>query len=44
MSNDIQQMPCQILDLGLQFYLKTLDLQIILCKKKFDGKSDLAWI
>ena len=33
MSNDVQQMPFQILDLELPFYLRTLDLQFILCKK-----------
>ena len=38
MSNDVQQMPCQILDLGLPFYLRTLDLQFILCKQ-FDENA-----
>ena len=33
MSNDVQQMPFQILDLELPFYLRTLNLQFILCKK-----------
>ena len=32
MSNDMQQMPCQILDLGLKCYLRTLDLQLYLYK------------
>ena len=33
MSNDVQHMPYQILDLGLKRYLRTLYLHFILCEK-----------
>ena len=33
MSNDVQHMPYQILDLGLKCYLRTSDLHFILCTK-----------
>ena len=32
----MQQMSCQILDLGLKYYLRTFDLQSYFVRKRFD--------
>ena len=40
MLNDMQQMPCQLLDLGLKHYLEILDPKFYL-NKKFD---EITWL
>ena len=34
--NEMQQILCQILDLGLKYYLRILDLQFYFVWKRFD--------
>ena len=37
----MQQMPCQILDLGLKYYLRTFDLESYFVQKRYDEIASL---